>query len=127
MLCGTLNCPGPLPGSPHDFTQFPSLSTFATRELMYPSLMYAFPAASHATSVTCRNIPSTGGSGGFTCFSASVPSSDASCFRPNTITTRPSGLNLITMSDPLSVTQMLSCLSTFTVCANDHAYKLCPI
>src|SRR5580704_2140917 len=127
MLCGTLNCPGPSPGSPHDFTQLPSLSTFATRELTYPSLINVFPAASQATSVTCRNIPSAGGSGGFTCFSGPVPSSEASCFRPNTITTCPSGLNLITMSDPLSVTQMLSCGSTFTACAYDHAYKLCPI
>ena len=33
----------------------------------------------------------------------------------------------MTMSEPLSVTQMLSCLSTFTVCANDHAYRLWPI
>src|ERR1700676_739512 len=127
MLCGTLNWPGWSPGSPQDFNQFPSLSTFATRELIYPSLMNEFPAASQATSVTCRNIPSTAASGGLTCFSAPVPSSEASCFRPNTITTRPSGLNLITMSDPLSVTQMLSCGSTFTECANDHAYKLCPI
>src|SRR5580693_7942789 len=127
MLCGTLNWPGWSPGSPQDFNQFPSLSTFATRELMYPSLMKAFPAASQATSVTCRNKPSTGGSGGFTCFRGPVPSSEASCFRPNTITTRPSGLNLITMSDPLSVAQMLSCASIFTACANDHAYKLCPI
>src|SRR5271156_7007101 len=117
MLCGVLNWPGPSPGSPHDFTQLPSLSTFATRELTYPSLMYVLPAASHATSVTCRNIPSTGGSGGRTCFSGPVPSSDASCLRPNTITTRPAGLNLITMSDPLSVTQILSCGSTFTACA----------
>src|SRR5580692_11213717 len=127
MLCGTLNCPGPSPGSPHDFTQFPSLSTFATRELIYPSLINVFPAASQAMSVTCRNIPSIAGSGGFACFSDPVPSSDASCFLPNTITTRPSGLNLITMSDPLSATQMLSCASTFTACAYDHAYKLCPI
>src|SRR5580700_8394407 len=127
MLCGTLNCPGPSPGSPHDFTQFPPLSTFATRELIYPSLINAFPVASQATSVTCRNIPSTGGSGGLTCFSGPVPSSEASCFRPKTIATRPSGLNLITMSDPLSVTQILSCGSTFTACANDQAYKLCPI
>src|SRR5580704_4801952 len=127
MLCGTLNCPGWSPGSPQDFNQFPSLSTFATRELIYPSLMNVFPAASHATSVTCRNIPSTAGSGGLACFKGPVPSSEASCFRPNTMTTRPSELNLITMSDPLSVTQMLSCESTFTACANDHAYKLCPI
>src|SRR5208282_1103894 len=105
MLCGTLNCPGPSPGSPQDFSQFPSLSNFATRELIYPSLIYEYPAASHATSVTCRNIPSTGGSGGFTCFSGAVPSSDASCLRPNTVATRPTGSNLITMSDPLSIAQ----------------------
>jgi hypothetical protein len=32
--------------------------------------------------------------------------SEASCLRPNTMATRPSGVNLITMSEPLSVTQM---------------------
>src|ERR1700730_6162378 len=31
--CGVLNCPCPVPGSPHDFTQSPFLSYFATREL----------------------------------------------------------------------------------------------
>ena len=34
MLCGVLNCPGSLPGSPHDLSQLPFLSTFAMRELM---------------------------------------------------------------------------------------------
>src|SRR5579875_3400725 len=34
MLCGVLNCPGPSPGVPHDFTQFPYLSYFAMRELI---------------------------------------------------------------------------------------------
>ena len=34
MLCGVLNSPGFLPRSPHDFSQRPSLSTLATRELM---------------------------------------------------------------------------------------------
>ena len=78
-------------------------------------------------SVTWRNIPSTGGSGGLGCFSGSVPSSEASCLRPNTITTRPSGLNLMTMSEPLSATQMLSSSSTLTAWPNDQAYRLCPI
>src|SRR4051812_12849146 len=32
MLCGVLNCPGPVPFSPHDFRKFPSLSYLATRE-----------------------------------------------------------------------------------------------
>src|SRR5579859_6419266 len=123
MLCGVLNCPGALPGSPNDISHLPFLSTFATRELIYPSLMYVLPAASHVISVTCRNMPSTGGSGGRTCFNGSVPSSEASCFRPNTIATCPAGVNLITMSDPLSATQMLSSLSTRTACANDHAYR----
>src|ERR1700675_1483447 len=121
MLCGTLNCPGPLPGSPQDLSQTPSLSTLATRELMEPPVMYVLPAASQVTSVTWRNRPSTGGSGGLTCLSGSVPSSEASCLRPKTMTTRPSGLNLTTMSEPLSVTQMLSFLSTLTVWAKDQA------
>src|SRR6266852_1768348 len=120
MLCGVLNCPGLSPGSPNDFSHWPFLSTLATRELMYPSLMYVFPAASQVTSVTCRNSPSTGGSGGCTCFNGPLPSSEASCFRPNTISTRPAGSNLITMSDPLSATQMLSSLSTLTACAYDQ-------
>ena len=34
MLWGVLNCPGPLPGCPHDLIQFPSVSTLAIRELM---------------------------------------------------------------------------------------------
>src|SRR5581483_7325972 len=121
ILCGVLNWPGPAPGSPPDFTQSPSLSTLATRELIYPSLMYVLPAASQAMSVTWRNCPSTGGSGGLGCFNGPVPSSEASCLRPNTISTRPSGLNLITISEPLSATQTLSSLSTFTACAKLHA------
>src|SRR5690242_8480927 len=55
------------------------------------------------------------------------PSSDASFFRPNTMSTRPSGSNLITMSDPLSTAHKLSSLSTRTVWAKDHAYRLWPI
>src|ERR1700686_647145 len=121
MLWGVLSCPGPLPGSPNDLIHLPSLSYLATRELMYPSLMKVSPAASQAMSVTCRNIPSTGGNGGLGCLSASVPSSEASCLRPNTMMTLPSGLNLITMSEPLSAAQMLSSLSIRTVCANDQA------
>src|SRR5256885_14919383 len=70
--------------------------------------MKVLPALSQATSVTWRKRPSSAGSGGFGCFSGAVSSSDASCLRPNTIKTPPSGSNLITMSDPLSVTQMLS-------------------
>jgi hypothetical protein len=34
MLCGVLNSPGLVAGSPHDLSHLPSLSTFATRELM---------------------------------------------------------------------------------------------
>src|SRR5665213_370809 len=89
--------------------------------------MKVLPALSQATSVTWRNRPSSAGSGGFGCLSGSVPSSEASCLRPNTMTTRPSGSNLITMSEPLSVTQMLSCGSIFTVCPNDQAYRFLPI
>ena len=36
------------------------------------------------------------------------------CLRPKTINIRPSGLNLMIMSDPLSATHMLSPLSTLT-------------
>src|ERR1700734_213375 len=85
------------------------------------------PWGSHVTSVGCRYWPSTAGSGGLGCFQDSEPSFDTSFFPPKTITTRPSGLNLIIMSDPLSTAQMLSSLSTLTACANDHAYKFLPI
>src|SRR5258706_3490817 len=40
-------------------------------------------------------MPSTGGSGGLTCLRGSVPSSEASCLRPKTMTTRPSGRALV--------------------------------
>src|SRR6266849_3112326 len=39
IACGVRNCPGPVPGSPHDLTQSPFLSYLATRELTYPSVM----------------------------------------------------------------------------------------
>src|SRR5215475_10765715 len=132
ILCGVLNIPGPgfcVPcgvGSPQDFTHSPFLSNFATLELMYPSLMKILPAGSHVTSVGCRNWPSIGERGGLTRVHGPF-SSDASFLRPNTITTRPSGLNLTTISEPLSTAQMLSSLSTRTVCAYDHAYRLWPI
>src|SRR6266702_5355563 len=70
--------------------------------------MKVLPSLSQATSVTWRNRPSSAGSGGLGCFSGAVSSSEASCLRPNTIRTRPSESNLITMSEPLSVTQMRS-------------------
>src|SRR5260370_13699181 len=89
--------------------------------------MKMLPWVSHVTSVGCRNWPFTAGRGGFTRFHGSAPSSDASFLRPNTITTRPSGLNLMIMSDPLSTAQMLSSLSTRTQCAYDQAYKFLPI
>src|SRR5262245_66567142 len=84
------------------------------------------PWVSHVTSVGCLNWPSTGGRGGFTRVHGPA-SSDASFFLPNTITTRPSGLNLMIMSDPLSTAQRLSSLSTRTVCAKDQAYRFLPI
>jgi len=37
--CGVLNSPGFAPLLPHDLSHLPFLSTLATRELMYPSLM----------------------------------------------------------------------------------------
>ena len=79
------------------------------------------PAGSHVTSVTWRNRPSSAGNGGLGCFKGSVSSSEASCLRPITIVTSPLGLKRMTMSEPLSVTQMLSLASTRTVCANDQA------
>ncbi len=80
------------------------------------------PAAFHATSVGWRKFPLIGGSGGLRLrFQGSASSSDASFFRPNTIATWPSGLNLMTMSEPLSTAQMLSSLSTRTACANAQA------
>src|SRR5229473_8202658 len=89
--------------------------------------MKMLPAGSQVTSVTCLNRPSSAGSGGLGCSNGAVSSSEASCLRPNTITTRPAGLNLTTMSEPLSTVQMLSSLSTRTVCANDQAYRFLPI
>jgi hypothetical protein len=65
--------------------------------------------------------PSSAGKRGIGCFNGPVLSSDASCFRPKTMVTRPSGLNLMIMSDPLSMAQILSSLSMRTACANDHA------
>src|SRR2546425_1717212 len=126
MLCGVSNWLVFFPGSPHDLTQSPFLSNFATRELIYPSLIKMLPCVSQVTSVGCLNWPSTGGRGGVTRVHG-PPSSDASFFRPNTMTTRPSGLNLTTMSDPLSTAHRLSSLSMRTVWANDHAYRLWPI
>src|SRR5207249_11265847 len=125
MLCGVSNSPVFLPGVPHDFTQSPFLSNFATRELMYPTLMKMLPCVSQVTSVGCLNWPSTGGRGGLTRVHGPA-SSEASFLRPNTMTTRPSGLNLTTISDPLSTAQRLSSLSTRTVCAYDHAYRFLP-
>src|SRR6202011_3266378 len=109
------------------FTQSPFLSYLATRELTYPSLMNALPCVFQVTSVGCRNWPSTAGRGGLTRFQASAPSSDASFLRPNTITTRPSGLNLTIISEPLSTAQRLSSLSTRIACAYDQAYRFLPI
>ena len=48
---------------------------------------------------------------------ASSPST-ASGLRPSSISTFPSGLNLVTMFEPSSTVQMLSCASTRTECAN---------
>src|SRR5712692_6792971 len=61
--------------------------------------MKMLPAGSQATSVGWRKRPSscTGGDPPRLCGTAS---SEASCLRPNTIKTRPSGLNLTIMSDP---------------------------
>src|SRR5215813_2177705 len=122
MLCGVLNSPCLVPRSPHCFTHRPFLSYFATRELMYPSLMKMLPCVSHVTSVGWRNCPSTAGRGGFTRVHGAA-SSDASFLRPNTMVTRPSGLKRMIMSEPLSIAQMLSSLSQRTACAYDHAYR----
>src|SRR5262245_27469766 len=127
ILCGVLRWPGPAPGSPKDFTQSPFLSNLATRELMYPSLMKMLPCVSHVTSVGWRNWPLIGGNGGFGCFQGSEASSDAYILTPKTIETRPSGVNLMIMSEPLSIAQMLSSLSTRTMCAKDQAYRFFPI
>src|SRR5439155_8714375 len=52
---------------------------------------------------------------------------DASPLRPNNHSTRPSGLNLMIRSDPLSTTQMLSWRSIRTACAYDQPYRFLPI
>ena len=79
-----------------------------------------FPCESHATSVGWRNKPSMGGKGGVTCSQGLASSSADSLRRPYTSAMRPAGVNLITMSEPLSTAQMLSSLSMRTVCANDQ-------
>src|SRR5262245_66349884 len=81
------------------------------------------PWESQATSVGWRNRPSIGGSGGFTCSQGLVSSSADSLRRPKTHKTRPAGLNLTIMSEPLSMAQMLSSLSIRTLCASAHAYE----
>ena len=47
--------------------------------------------------------------------------------RPIVIRRGRSGSNLMTMFDPSSTTQMLSCRSTRTVCANTNPYSPWPI
>src|SRR5215831_12492912 len=89
--------------------------------------MKVLPALSKATSVTWRKRPSSAGSGGFGCLSGAVSSSEASCLRPKTSSTLPAGLNLITMSEPLSATQMFWPRSMRTVWPNDQAYRFLPI
>ena len=82
--------------------------------------MKMLPCASQATSVGWRNMPSTCGRGGVTRVQGTA-SSDASFLRPNTIATRPCGVSLTTMSEPLSTIQMLSSRSMRTLCAYDIA------
>src|SRR2546421_9498221 len=79
------------------------------------------PSESQATSVGWRKRPFTGGNGGFGCSQGLLSSSADSLRRPNTIMTRPAWLNLTTMSDPLSIAQMLSFLSIRTVWASDRS------
>ena len=57
---------------------------------------------------------------------AGAGTTNDSGFLPSVSMTRPSGLNSMTMSDPSSTAQMLSCGSTRTVWANVNAYKPCP-
>src|SRR5450631_4446281 len=85
------------------------------------------PSESQATSVGCRNSPSSTGSGGLTCSQGLVSDSADSFLRPNTQITRPAGLNLTIMSEPLSIAQILSSLSMRTECAKDQAYRPLPI
>ena len=47
--------------------------------------------------------------------------------RPRTIVMCPSGLNLVMVLVPSSTTQMLSCGSTRTLCANSKLYAPSPI
>src|SRR5215471_17127894 len=121
MLCGVLNSPSLLPRSPHCFAQRPFLSYLATRELVYPSLMKMSPCVPQVTSVGWRNWPFSAARGGLVRVQGTA-SSDASFLRPDTIVTRPSGLKRMIMSDPLSMAQMLSSLSTRTAWAYDQAY-----
>src|SRR5690242_20809764 len=78
------------------------------------------PSESQVTSVGWRKRPSMGGRGGLGCSHGLAPSSAASLRRPKTQTTRPAGLNLMIMSEPLSMAQMLSSLSMRTLWASDQ-------
>ena len=82
------------------------------------------PCASQVTSVGRPNRYFSGGAAG--CVLSNAPAT-GSGRRPSTITTRPSGLNLMTMFVPSSTTQMLSSRSTRTACANSRPYTPCPI
>src|SRR2546429_5872098 len=117
MECGVLNWPGAVPLEPQDFMNFPFLSNFATLELPYPSETKILPAASQATSVGRLKLsPATPAP----VAAPPPPASRAgtgtdSGFLPIVIKILPSGLNLTTMFDPSSTTQMLSCRSILTV------------
>ena len=95
MLCGVLNCPGSVAGLA------PRLDPVAVLvELRDARIDVAVADVDVAGGVPGHvgrpggSWPSIGGSGGFGCFSGSVSSSDASCLRPNTIVTRPCGIEL---------------------------------
>ena len=64
-----------------------------------------------------RFLESTGGKGGLGCSSGRAFSSLASGLRPKTMATRPAGVNLTTMFDPLSATQTWPPASTRTAWA----------
>ncbi len=109
---------------PTDLMNRPFLSYFTTRELTYPSETKMFPCASQVTSVGRPKRYFSGGAGGSVLSNAPATGSGR---RPSTIITRPSGLNLMTMFVPSSTTQMLSCASTRTWCANSMPYAPWPI
>src|SRR5258707_3582554 len=125
--CGVLNWLGSDPGLslPTCLRNLPFLSYFPTLWLTYPSDIKMFPCGSQPTSVGRPSRYFSAGGAGPVGGGRGPPT--ASDLRPITITTRPAGLNLMTMFVPSSTAQILSSGSTRTLCANSKPYNPSPL